>query len=96
MSVCLSVTLCLSVSLYVCPFVCVFMHVCLLLSLLHISSSSSSPHQSHIPVELCYSGIHPIISVTSHYVELILHEEVPLVYSAFRLSGYAPAQVSSL
>lgn len=47
----------------------------------------------HLPVSLTVSGIPPLYSCTCHNVELILMAEVPLVYSAFRMSGYTPSQI---
>lgn len=47
----------------------------------------------HLPVSLTVSGIPPVYSCTCHNVELILMAEVPLVYSAFRMSGYTPSQI---
>ncbi|KAJ8009026.1 hypothetical protein DPEC_G00084570 [Dallia pectoralis] len=51
-------------------------------------------HQSvHLPVEIVQSGIHPVYSCTAHYVEMLLKNEVPLVFSAFRMSGFTPSQI---
>lgn len=47
----------------------------------------------HLPMSLTVSGIPPLYSCTCHNVELILMAEVPLVYSAFRMSGYTPSQI---
>lgn len=47
----------------------------------------------HLPVSLTVSGIPPLYSCSCHNVELILMAEVPLVYSAFRMSGYTPSQI---
>ncbi|XP_059368287.1 protein broad-minded isoform X2 [Carassius carassius] len=46
----------------------------------------------HLPIEIAQSGIHPIYSCTAHYVEMLLKAEVPLVFSAFRMSGFTPSQ----
>ncbi len=46
-----------------------------------------------MPQSRMLSGIPPLLSSTCHNIELILHEDVPHVYSAFRMSGYSPAQV---
>ncbi|TSP57610.1 Protein broad-minded [Bagarius yarrelli] len=47
----------------------------------------------HMPSEMAHSGIPPLYSCTAHYVEMLLKAEVPLVFSAFRLSGFTPSQV---
>ncbi|XP_066563701.1 protein broad-minded [Amia ocellicauda] len=47
----------------------------------------------HHPVEVAASGIHPMYSCTAHYVEMLLKAEVPLVFSAFRMSGFTPSQI---
>jgi len=41
------------------------------------------------------NGINILISTTCHYVEHILKIELPLVFSAFRMSGLAPSQICS-
>lgn len=40
-------------------------------------------------------GINVLISTTCHYIELIIKIELPLVFSAFRMSGLAPSQICS-
>lgn len=50
----------------------------------------------HVPVEVAESGIPPVYRCTAHYVEMLLKAEVPLVHSAFRMSGFTPSQVSSV
>ncbi|XP_041951920.1 protein broad-minded isoform X1 [Alosa sapidissima] len=47
----------------------------------------------HLPVELALSGIPAVYWCTAHYVELLLKAEVPLVCSAFRMSGFTPSQM---
>ncbi|XP_030628390.1 protein broad-minded [Chanos chanos] len=47
----------------------------------------------HLPVEIAQSGIHPLYSCTAHYVETLLKAEVPLVCSAFRMSGFTASQM---
>ncbi|XP_062953804.1 protein broad-minded isoform X2 [Cynocephalus volans] len=47
----------------------------------------------YLPVETIESGIHPIYFCSTHYIEMLLKAEVPLVYSAFRMSGFAPSQI---
>lgn len=49
----------------------------------------------HLPTAFLTSGIHPIFSSTAHNIELILQVELPLITSAFKMSGYTPAQVVS-
>lgn len=52
--------------------------------------------QVHFPVEAAESGIPPVYWCTAHYVEMLLKAEVPLVHSAFRMSGFTPSQVSAV
>uniref|UniRef100_A0A8C4ECP3 Protein broad-minded n=1 Tax=Dicentrarchus labrax TaxID=13489 RepID=A0A8C4ECP3_DICLA len=47
----------------------------------------------HVPVEVAESGITPVYWCTAHYVEMLLKAEVPLVHSAFRMSGFTPSQM---
>ncbi|XP_052230944.1 protein broad-minded-like isoform X2 [Dreissena polymorpha] len=47
----------------------------------------------HLPSALSASGIHPLFSSTGHNIEFILQIELPLVSSAFKMSGYTPAQI---
>ncbi|XP_053193388.1 protein broad-minded [Scomber japonicus] len=47
----------------------------------------------HVPVEAAESGIPPVYWCTAHYVELLLKAELPLVQSAFRMSGFTPSQM---
>ncbi|KAM6964920.1 protein broad-minded [Aplochiton taeniatus] len=47
----------------------------------------------HVPVEVAASGISPVFWCTAHYVEMLLKSEVPLVSSAFRMSGFTPSQM---
>nr|XP_019959269.1 PREDICTED: protein broad-minded [Paralichthys olivaceus] len=47
----------------------------------------------HVPVEAAESGIPPVYWCTAHYVEMLLKVEVPLVHSAFRMSGFTPSQM---
>uniref|UniRef100_A0A3Q2DIE3 Protein broad-minded n=1 Tax=Cyprinodon variegatus TaxID=28743 RepID=A0A3Q2DIE3_CYPVA len=42
---------------------------------------------------LAESGITPVYWCTAHYVEMLLKAEVPLVHSAFRMSGFTPSQM---
>ncbi|XP_059837464.1 protein broad-minded isoform X4 [Hypanus sabinus] len=51
-------------------------------------------HRSiHLPVENAESGIHPVYSCTTYYIEMLLKTELPLVFSAFRMSGFTPSQI---
>ncbi|XP_010881310.2 protein broad-minded [Esox lucius] len=69
--------------------------------LLHLSTLLTSAflwparlHKSvHLPVEIAQSGIYPVYSCTTHYVEMLLKKEVPLVFSAFKMSGFTPSQM---
>ncbi|KAM6915461.1 protein broad-minded [Xenentodon cancila] len=46
-----------------------------------------------LPEEVADSGIPPVYWCTAHYVEMLLKAEVPLVHSAFRMSGFTPSQM---
>ncbi|KPP66947.1 hypothetical protein Z043_114505 [Scleropages formosus] len=48
---------------------------------------------AHLPKELARSEIPPVYSCTAHFVEMLLKAEVPLVSSAFQMSGFTPSQV---
>ncbi|KAM4712468.1 protein broad-minded isoform 2-T2 [Anableps anableps] len=69
--------------------------------LLNLSSQLSSAfiwpariHASvHFPQEIAESGVPPLYWSTAHYVEMLLKAEVPLVHSAFRMSGFTPSQM---
>ncbi|XP_045699747.1 protein broad-minded [Phyllostomus hastatus] len=47
----------------------------------------------YLPVDTIESGIHPVYFCSTHYVEMLLKAEVPLVFSAFHMSGFAPSQI---
>ncbi|XP_017312018.2 protein broad-minded isoform X2 [Ictalurus punctatus] len=47
----------------------------------------------HMPTDMAQSGVPPLYSCTAHYVEMLLKAEVPLVFSAFRMSGFTPSQM---
>ncbi|XP_051816731.1 protein broad-minded isoform X2 [Acanthochromis polyacanthus] len=47
----------------------------------------------HFSKEVAESGIPPVYWCTAHYVEMLLKVEVPLVHSAFRMSGFTPSQM---
>ncbi|NXA47081.1 BROMI protein, partial [Nothocercus julius] len=47
----------------------------------------------HLPVTTAESGIHPVYFCSAHYIEMLLKAEVPLVFSAFHISGFAPSQI---
>ncbi|XP_041832439.1 protein broad-minded isoform X2 [Melanotaenia boesemani] len=47
----------------------------------------------HFPQAVAESGIFPVYWCTAHYVEMLLKAEVPLVHSAFRMSGFTPSQM---
>nr|XP_033794937.1 protein broad-minded isoform X2 [Geotrypetes seraphini] len=47
----------------------------------------------HLPVGIAESGIHPIYFCSAYYIEMLLKAEVPLVFSAFRMSGFTPSQI---
>ncbi|KAM5164077.1 protein broad-minded isoform 3-T3 [Mantella aurantiaca] len=47
----------------------------------------------HLPSEIAQAGIHPIYFCTAHYIEMLMKAEMPLVFSAFRMSGFTPSQI---
>ncbi|KAM9317399.1 protein broad-minded [Gastrophryne carolinensis] len=47
----------------------------------------------HLPDEIAQAGIHPIYYCTAHYIEMLMKAEVPLVFSAFHMSGFTPSQI---
>ena len=40
------------------------------------------------------NGINVILGTICHYIEYIMQLELPLLFSAFRMSGLAPSQVN--
>nr|XP_057920239.1 protein broad-minded [Doryrhamphus excisus]XP_057920246.1 protein broad-minded [Doryrhamphus excisus]XP_057920253.1 protein broad-minded [Doryrhamphus excisus]XP_057920261.1 protein broad-minded [Doryrhamphus excisus] len=46
-----------------------------------------------VAVQVAESGILPVYWSTAHYVEMLLKAELPLVHSAFRMSGFTPSQI---
>uniref|UniRef100_A0A3B4H5J8 Protein broad-minded n=1 Tax=Pundamilia nyererei TaxID=303518 RepID=A0A3B4H5J8_9CICH len=72
--------------------------LCLLVSLSSLLTSGfiwpARIHASiHFPKEVAESGIPPVYWCTAHYVEMLLKAEVPLVHSAFKMSGFTPSQM---
>lgn len=49
--------------------------------------------QRYLPIDTIESGIHPVYFCSTHYIEMLLKAEVPLVFSAFHMSGFAPSQI---
>ncbi|XP_072853453.2 protein broad-minded isoform X2 [Pogona vitticeps] len=47
----------------------------------------------HLPPRTAMSGIHPVYFCSAHYVEMLLKAELPLVSSAFRMSGFTSSQI---
>nr|XP_010963791.1 protein broad-minded isoform X1 [Camelus bactrianus]XP_045380413.1 protein broad-minded isoform X1 [Camelus bactrianus] len=47
----------------------------------------------YLPTDTIASGIHPVYFCSTHYIEMLLKAEVPLVFSAFHMSGFAPSQI---
>ncbi|KAM9382591.1 protein broad-minded [Phaethornis superciliosus] len=47
----------------------------------------------HLPVTTVESGIHPVYFCSAHYIEMLLKAELPLVFSAFHMSGFSPSQI---
>ncbi|XP_021150133.2 protein broad-minded isoform X1 [Columba livia] len=51
-------------------------------------------HKSvHLPITTVESGIHPVYFCSGHYIEMLLKAELPLVSSAFHMSGFTPSQI---
>ncbi|XP_065444501.1 protein broad-minded isoform X7 [Chrysemys picta bellii] len=50
----------------------------------------------HLPIDTAESGIHPIYFCSAHYIEMLLKAELPLVFSAFHMSGFTPSQEEAL
>ncbi|XP_042312959.1 protein broad-minded [Sceloporus undulatus] len=51
-------------------------------------------HRSiHLPLDTAMSGIHPVYFCSAHYVEMLLKAELPLVSSAFHMSGFTSSQI---
>ncbi|XP_040925357.1 protein broad-minded isoform X2 [Betta splendens] len=72
--------------------------LCLLLDLSSLLVSAfvwpARIHASvHVPVEVAESAVLPVYWCTAHYVEMLLKAELPLVHSAFRMSGFTPSQM---
>uniref|UniRef100_G3X8J3 Protein broad-minded n=1 Tax=Meleagris gallopavo TaxID=9103 RepID=G3X8J3_MELGA len=47
----------------------------------------------HLPITSVESGIHPVYFCSAHYIEMLLKAELPLVFSAFHMSGFTPSQI---
>ncbi|XP_064364999.1 protein broad-minded isoform X3 [Dromaius novaehollandiae] len=47
----------------------------------------------HLPITTVESGIHPVYFCSAHYIERLLKAELPLVSSAFHMSGFTPSQI---
>ncbi|XP_061479706.1 protein broad-minded isoform X2 [Rhineura floridana] len=47
----------------------------------------------HLPIDTAVSGIHPVYFCSAHYVEMLLKAELPLVSSAFHMSGFTSSQI---
>ncbi|NXD22821.1 BROMI protein, partial [Spelaeornis formosus] len=47
----------------------------------------------HLPVTTVEYGIHPVYFCSAHYIEMLLKAELPLVCSAFHMSGFTPSQI---
>uniref|UniRef100_A0A669QS32 Protein broad-minded n=1 Tax=Phasianus colchicus TaxID=9054 RepID=A0A669QS32_PHACC len=47
----------------------------------------------HLPITTVESGIHPVYFCSAHYIEMLLKAELPLVFSAFHMSGFTPSQI---
>eukprot|EP01135_Chromosphaera_perkinsii_P002306 Nk52_evm92s221 gene=Nk52_evmTU92s221 len=51
--------------------------------------------QKEMPFPIPIGVVHPLLYKTIHCIETILCKELPLVASAFRVSGLAPAQIAT-
>ncbi|NXE31944.1 BROMI protein, partial [Ptilorrhoa leucosticta] len=47
----------------------------------------------HLPVKTLEYGIHPVYFCSAHHIEMLLKAELPLVCSAFHMSGFTPSQI---
>ncbi|NXU84276.1 BROMI protein, partial [Xiphorhynchus elegans] len=47
----------------------------------------------HLPVTTVEYGIHPVYFCSGHHIEMLLKAELPLVCSAFHMSGFTPSQI---
>ncbi|NWU18582.1 BROMI protein, partial [Cephalopterus ornatus] len=47
----------------------------------------------HLPVTTVEYGIHPVYFCSAHHIEMLLKAELPLVCSAFHMSGFTPSQI---
>ncbi|KAM6279164.1 protein broad-minded isoform 2-T2 [Porphyrio hochstetteri] len=47
----------------------------------------------HLPATTVESGIHPVYFCSTHHIEMLLKAELPLVSSAFHMSGFTPSQI---
>ncbi|XP_053794991.1 protein broad-minded isoform X4 [Vidua chalybeata] len=65
-------------------FSCLLVSAFLWLPRLHLSM--------HLPVTTVEYGIHPVYFCSAHHVEMLLKAELPLVCSAFHMSGFTPSQ----
>ncbi|NXF35797.1 BROMI protein, partial [Nyctibius bracteatus] len=66
-------------------FSCLLVSAFLWLPRLHISM--------HLPITTVESGIHPVYFCSAHHIEMLLKAELPLVFSAFHMSGFTPSQI---
>ncbi|XP_010129410.1 PREDICTED: protein broad-minded, partial [Buceros rhinoceros silvestris] len=47
----------------------------------------------HLPITTVESGIHPVYFCSAHRIEMLLKAELPLIFSAFHMSGFTPSQI---
>ncbi|NWW82396.1 BROMI protein, partial [Climacteris rufus] len=66
-------------------FSCLLVSAFLWLPRLHLSM--------HLPVATVDYGIHPVYFCSAHHIEMLLKAELPLVCSAFHMSGFTPSQI---
>ncbi|XP_074943633.1 protein broad-minded isoform X3 [Phalacrocorax aristotelis] len=66
-------------------FSCLLVSAFLWLPRLHLSM--------HLPITTVESGIHPVYFCSAHHIEMLLKAELPLVFSAFHMSGFTPSQI---
>ncbi|XP_064505724.1 protein broad-minded isoform X3 [Pseudopipra pipra] len=69
-------------------FSCLLVSAFLWLPRLHLSI--------HLPITTVEYGIHPVYFCSAHHIEMLLKAELPLVCSAFHMSGFTPSQEEAL
>ncbi|KAF2987202.1 hypothetical protein EK904_012138 [Melospiza melodia maxima] len=70
--------------------------VILFLNFIVVDDDDVVVNQMHLPVTTVEYGIHPVYFCSAHHVEMLLKAELPLVCSAFHMSGFTPSQEEAL